>query len=207
MTCWIYLVRHGATANNLARPPVLQGRRLDADLADEGRRQAERTAAVLAPLAVDAVLSGPLRRARQTAEILAAPHGLSVRIVEELLEVDVGRWEGLAWDVILREHPDAHQAFMDDAGAHGYLGGETLQDVQDRVVPLFERLAEEHPDRRLVVVGHNIVNRCLLAHLLGIPVRDYRRIPQDNCGVNVLRRRDGRMKLVTVNAVLHHDGT
>jgi broad specificity phosphatase PhoE len=204
-TCWIYLIRHGATEHNLARPPRLQGRKIDDPLAGEGRRQAQRTAALLAGAALDAIFSSPLLRARQTAEAIALLHGLSIETVDDLVEVDVGLWEGMAWDRIEREHPKASRQFLADPAVHGYLGGENFQHVRDRVVPAMDRLMENQLGRTVAVVAHNVVNRCYLAHLLGIPMAHYRRITQDNCGVNLLRYRDGAAKLVTLNAVFHLD--
>lgn len=204
-TCWCYLIRHGATAHNLAQPSRLQGRRLDDPLCADGRRQAEQTAALLARAGLGAVYTSPLVRARQTAELVAAPHGLSAEPVEDLIEVDVGDWEGLTWDEIERDWPEAARAFLADAGLHGYLGGEDLRDVRDRVVPAMGRLAGENLGRSIAVVAHNVVNRCFLTHVLGIPVSQYRLITQDNCGVSLLRFWEGKTKIVTMNAVFHLD--
>ena len=201
--CRLYLIRHGATINNLARPPRLQGRRHDIELSAEGRQQARQTARLLASLPLDAVYSSPLLRARQTAECIAELHGMDVRVADALIEVDVGDWEGRAWDEIAHTDAEEYEAFMADAGRYPYKGGENLQSVQDRVVPAIERLMDAHGGRSIAVVAHNMVNRCCLAHWLGIGVSQYRAIPQDNCGVNVLRWRNGRTKLVTINAVFH----
>ena len=69
----LYLLRHGATEANLAHPPRLQGRRLDPPLAKLGVRQAEATRDFLAIRPIDHCYSSPLRRAMQTASIVAAP--------------------------------------------------------------------------------------------------------------------------------------
>jgi len=198
-----YLVRHGATENNEQDPPVLQGQRLDASLSATGRNQAERTAEFLAGRPVRAVYSSPMQRAAQTAEAIAGRHGLPVEVVDDLIEVDVGEWEGLNWDEIRRGDPEAYEAFMSDASAHGYLGGECLREVFDRTAPALDALLHQNVGRHVVVVAHNIVNRAYLARLLGMPLAQYRSIPQDNCGLNMLRFRQGKIKAVTVNAVFH----
>ena len=202
-TCWLYLVRHGATANNRARPPRLQGRRTDPELSDEGQRQARATGRLLDQAHIDAVYSSPLLRARQTAQAVAGPHGLSVDVVEDLVEVDVGQWDGRSWEEIEQTDPEAYRLFMADASVHPYLGGENMSVIQDRVVPAFERLMAESRGRVIVAVGHNVVNRVYLSHLLHVPLARYRRVPQDNCGVNLLHFRNGRVKAVTINAVGH----
>jgi len=202
-TCWLYLVRHGATDNNRANPPRLQGRRTDPPLSVEGREQARQTGTFLAARPLDAVYSSPLLRARQTAEAIAEARGLSVQIVEEFVEVDVGAWEGRSWEEIQQTDPQAYEAFMADATKNPYLGGETLQTVLDRALPAFQRLAAGNLGRQVAVVAHNVVNRAYLAHLMGVPVARYRSIPQDNCGLNLLRYRKDRVKVVTINGCFH----
>jgi broad specificity phosphatase PhoE len=202
----MYLVRHGATENNVAHPPRLQGCRSDPPLSDAGRRQAESTAELLARYEVAAVYASPLLRSRQTAEIMAAPHRLEVRQCDAILEVDVGDWEGRSWDDIQQSDPEAYRRFMDDPGRHPYAGGESFTQVQQRVVPGFEQLLAAHVGQQIVVAGHNIVNRTYLAFLLGIPVSRARVISQHNCGVNVVRYRQGKMELRVCNSGFHLDG-
>ncbi len=206
-TCWCYLVRHGETANNRARPSRLQGRRTDPDLSDEGRQQAVETGQLLADKPVVAVYSSPLLRARRTARAIARSHDVAVDIVDDLIEVDVGLWEGRPWDEIEQIDPEAYRLFVADASVHPYLGGENLTTIQDRVVPALNRLMAENLGRTIVVVAHNCVNRSYLAQLLNVPLRKYRSIPQDNCGVNLLRHRNGKVKLITLNTIAHLDAS
>ncbi len=202
-TCWLYLIRHGATANNCARPPRLQGHKVNLGLSAEGVEQARRTGLLLADRHIDAVYTSPLLRASETAKAVAAPHGLKVEPVEELIEVDVGRWEGMSWDEIKRTHLEAYRLFAADAAVNGYLGGENLSEVRARVTPAFDRLMAGNTGRTIVAVAHNIVNRAYIAHLLEMPLGNYRAIPQDNCGVNLIRYRNGDAKAITINAVGH----
>src|ERR1700732_4521643 len=102
MKTTMYLLRHGATEANLARPARLQGRRHDPALARLGIRQAEATRDFLAIRPIDYCYCSPLLRAVQTAAIVAAPHGLSPKPLEALTECDVGRWEGLDWQAVRR---------------------------------------------------------------------------------------------------------
>jgi broad specificity phosphatase PhoE len=64
---------------------------------------------------------------------------------------------------------------------------------------------EQNLGRVIVVVAHNVVNRAYLAQLMGMPVARYRSIPQDNCGLTLIRYRKGRAKAVTINGVFHLD--
>ncbi|HID24012.1 MAG TPA: histidine phosphatase family protein, partial [Planctomycetaceae bacterium] len=110
----LFLVRHGATDENVAQPYRLQGQRVDPPLNELGRRQAERTAELLRDRPIRHAFSSPLRRAVETATIIVAAHGLEVSRVEELIECDVGRWEGLSWAEVRRRDPEAFGRFMAD---------------------------------------------------------------------------------------------
>jgi broad specificity phosphatase PhoE len=202
----MYLLRHGATLNNTARPPRLQGRGLDDGLSPLGQWQAERTATLLARHPIAAVYSSPLQRARETAACVADAHRLPVDVVDDITEVDVGLWEGRTWESIRASDAEAYQRFVDDPERHGYAGGESLRQVQDRVVPAVVALLRGNVGRHVVVVAHNVVNRMLWAHLLGLPLTAGRTLSQENCAVSVVRWRNEQMKLLTMNSFLHlHD--
>lgn len=201
--CVLILVRHGATANNLADPPILQGRSADCELSETGRMQARSAATQLKNRPIASVFSSPLLRAVQTAEIIAQPHRLTVNQVSQLIEVDVGQWENRSWVHIAVEEPGPYERFMSNPAEHGYLGGESFNDVYDRVAPAIVNLMESNLGRTIVVVAHNIVNRVFLANTLGIPLSRARDISQENCGMNVLKYDNGKTKLKTLNATFH----
>jgi broad specificity phosphatase PhoE len=196
-------MRHGATANNVAVPALLQGRRSDLPLSIEGRRQAEETSQFLAGYPLQNVYATPLLRARQTAELIAAPHGLPIEIVAALTEVDVGQWEGRCWEEIADSEPDEYRRFMADQATQPYRGGESLQQVQTRVLPALSQLTQRHTGQLVLIVAHNVVNRVTLAPLLGVPLSSARGIQQHNCGINVLEYRQGKPRLLMVNSVWH----
>jgi broad specificity phosphatase PhoE len=202
-TCLAILIRHGATGNNLLNPPRLQGQRSNEGLSATGMTQAEVTARLLAPRPIAACYSSPLLRARQTCEIIARQHTLAVTEVQELIECDVGDWENHTWPEIQRDEPEAYRQFTENPSVFGYRGGENLQQVQDRAMPVIEKLMTRHLGEAIVVVSHNVVNRVVIGHLLGIPMPLRRHIPQDNCAVNVLRSRGGLIRPVSINAVFH----
>ncbi len=125
----LYLIRHGATEANLARPARIQGRRHNPPLTRLGVRQAEATRDFLAIRPIDHCYCSPLLRAVQTAAIVAGPHGLSPQPLEALTECNVGRWEGLDWQTIRSLDPAGFQSFHANPAAFGYPGGESFRDV------------------------------------------------------------------------------
>ena len=86
---------------------------------------------------------------------------------------------------------------------HGYAGGENLSQVLDRVREVFDEILANHVGRCVAVVGHNVVNRAWLAHMLGMPLAKARRMMQDNCCINVIRYRAGEAVVWTLNSTFH----
>jgi len=205
-TTYLVLIRHGATEANAARPYRLQGYRTDLPLFDLGRRQAREVGRFLATCPLKRVLTSPLRRAVETAEHVARSHGLRVEPWPDVIECDVGRWDGMTWERIEREDPEAYRLFMADPATAGYPEGESYRDVQQRVAPAFEGLLRESAGTSVAVVSHNVVNRAYLAGLLGVPISEARRIPQNNGGISLIRRTPAGTKVLTVNSILHLEG-
>src|SRR5205807_8107400 len=126
---YLYLLRHAATEANLARPARLQGRRQNPPLAPISIRQAEATRDFLAQRSIQHCYTSPMLRAVETAELVAAPHGLSAQPLEALTECDIGRWEGMDWQSIRYLDAEAYHKFMSNPALHGYPSGETFADV------------------------------------------------------------------------------
>jgi broad specificity phosphatase PhoE len=202
-SCVTFLVRHGATDNNLAHPPVLQGCGTDLGLSEAGRHQAMCVGRWLSQCALSAVYSSALRRAVQTAEHIAEPHELLVQRVEALHEVDVGRWEGRSWEEIERTEPERHRLFLENAVEHGYPDGENMSQLLERVRPVIEQLMRRHLGQSIAIVGHNVTHRIFVADVLGVPLNLARRISHDNGGVSILRCQANTIRLLTLNANFH----
>jgi broad specificity phosphatase PhoE len=199
----LYLVRHGATEANLARPARLQGRRHDPPLAGPGVRQAEATRDCLAGHRLDHCYCSPLLRAVQTAAIVAAPHGLSPCPLDELTECDVGRWEGLDWQTIRSRDADGYRRFHANPGVFGYPGGESFRDVHRRAAPALNALLRQHAGQSVLVVAHHVVNRTYLAGLLGLGPEQARQVTLDNCGISVVVHDNAATTVRTLNATFH----
>lgn len=201
---WLYVVRHGATEANERVPYILQGNAMDAGLSPTGERQARLLADFLLQFPIRSVYSSTMLRARQTAQMIATGLSVESAAIPDLHECNVGAWEGLDWNSIRQQYPEAHRKFTENPGENPYLGGESYGDVLRRAKPVIERLAEEHRGESIAVVAHNVVNRALLADLLGVDLRLAPKIPQANCCLNLIRRRaTTRLELMTLNSVFH----
>lgn len=199
----VILLRHGATANNEAHPPRLQGRRADPPLSAAGESQALACARCLAGVPLAAIYASPLVRARTTAEPTARQAGLEVRTVAALIEVDIGDCEGRTWEEMDRLAPEATRRFLADPAGHPYPGGESMTEVRERALPAVREIAARHPGGIVLIAAHNVVNRALLATALDLPLTFARRLPQHNGGLNLLRVRGGALKLLTLNSIAH----
>jgi broad specificity phosphatase PhoE len=199
----VYLVRHGATAANREVPYRLLGRTLDLSLDDEGRDQARRAAAILESLPITAVYCSPLLRARETANAIASVLDLVPISFADLIEADLGLWEGLTWDAARKANPEQYEAFHAHPGTVPYPGGESFLDAQHRLTNAIESLVSGHHGEHIAIVSHNVTNRAYLAGLLGIPIDLARSIRQANCGINVIRYEGGKPQVETLNSRFH----
>ena len=188
----ILLVRHGETDWN--RDRRIQGQS-DPPLNDVGRGQARELARTLAGEHVDAVYASDLRRAQETAEILAAQLGLPVVIDRELRELHFGRWEGQTVDELEALHPDAFSRWV-NGGEAVWDGGETHHAMAERVRSAVRRLAASHAGGRILLVAHGGPVRVLLMDAEGLDYpqarREFKRI--GNCDMSEIAVEDGTVR-------------
>ena len=168
---YVLLVRHGATEANEQRPYILQGDAIDLNLSENGRKQAEAVGNFLANYPLAAIHASTMKRAIETAEHIAGHHSLEVQTHAELKEADVGEWEGMDWGSIMEKHPEEHAKFFANPAENPYLGGESYNDVHKRASAKLNDLIEQHRGEAIAVIAHNVVNRALLAPILGVDMQ------------------------------------
>jgi ribonuclease H / adenosylcobalamin/alpha-ribazole phosphatase len=159
------LLRHGQTPLSVDRR--FSGVGSDPELTDVGREQAQVAGKRLAEQEFDAVITSPLRRARETAEI--AGGGREVVVDEGLRETDFGEWEGLTFAEVGRKWPDALAAWLADP-AIAPPGGESFVDTDRRVGQALDGLREGYPGARLLVVSHVTPIKLLVRRALEAPM-------------------------------------
>ena len=188
----ILLARHGETDWN--RDLRFQGH-ADPPLNAAGREQARALAEALAAERVDAVYTSPLRRAAETAEIVAARHGLPVTAVEALREVDVGSWQGFTWADLERRDPEHFRRWLLEQ-EQGWEDGETYEEMGRRVVPALLALAARHDSAAILAVTHGGPIRAAIAAAEGISHAEARRRGPaiGNCFVAGFAAEDGLLR-------------
>ncbi|MGH7986193.1 MAG: histidine phosphatase family protein [Candidatus Binataceae bacterium] len=161
----LIMVRHGESEGNRDRRFTLSP---EVPITELGRRQAYDAAAVIARrFHPRLILSSPFRRARQTSDIIAESLKLPIEVVHDLHERDLGRLKGESYDALreaVRQDPvyDPHQGWLWKPE-----GGESYEDVRQRVVAVIEQIRTRYPDDELVVVSHGGVMLSMWAHVIG----------------------------------------
>ncbi len=196
----VYFLRHGETPMN-ADGNRYSGR-TDVGLTEKGIFQAEQVSAQLENIAIEAVYSSPLQRAYRTAGI--ATGNREVVKDDRLIEVDFGLWEGKTREEFIADDAGVWDAWCTDPGiSRAGRTGETAGEVVKRVDSFFEEVLKRHHNKTIVVVAHNGVNRLYLAYKLGMPLKDYRKIVQENSSITMFTLDiEGEISLKLLNSKL-----
>lgn len=192
----IYLVRHGQTDWNRQR--WIQGQQ-DVDINEQGILQAEKLAETLREVPLEIAFCSPLLRTRHTAEILLKYHDIPLKYDGRLKEIYLGKWEGKPYVEVMAEetnpvcqyfrHPENYRPQEDmESLEQLYQRGEEF--VSEALFPL------EHRYETVLVVAHGGLIRAILTPLMGYSVRDYWKLPLDNCATMILECRESKLTIL-----------
>jgi len=197
----LLLLRHGETP--LTAEKRFSGRG-DPELSERGVAQARAAAARLSSYGdIAAVVSSPLRRAMQTASIVADSLGVNVVVDEGLVETDFGAWEGLTFAEVRARFPAEMQAWLDNP-AVGPPGGESFTATFARVGAARERLLASYPGLRVVVASHVTPIKAIVREALGAPAQALYRMHLDPASLTTVEwYADGPAVLTGLNDVSH----
>lgn len=196
----IVLVRHGETDWN--REQLFRGR-ANVELNANGREQAALLAERLKGLEITAVYSSPLRRALETARIIAAPHSLEVGVAEGLIDIDYGRWQGLPRQQVIEEYPELYRRWQEEPHRVRFPEGEGLEDVRERALAELKKILRAYPQGRVILVAHRVVNKILICAMLELDNSHFWRVRQDTCAFTTFEYRDGEFILTGHNDAHH----
>jgi probable phosphoglycerate mutase len=200
VTTVTHLLRHGQTEHTPERR--FSGRN-DLPLSRSGRAEAEAAAHRARSLGIEVVLASPLRRTRETAEIVAAALGRPVTFDDDLVELDFGELEGLTFEEARSRHPLAARRFLDDVTVAAPKG-ESIADVSARVARARRRILDRHGGRTVLVVSHVTPIKLLLAAGLGAADEVVHRVFLEAASLSsVAWSSDGRTSVRLVNDTSH----
>lgn len=173
------LIRHGQTDWNL------EGRyqgQSDVGLNEAGRAQARSLARQLQGQSFAAIYSSDLKRAKETAEIIAALHHLPVTVEPRLREINQGEWEGQLVDAIKARYAELWRQRNVDPASVRPPGGETVGEVAKRMYAALDHIARLHPNAAVLIASHGLALATVLCKTRGIPVGQAYEVIPENAG-------------------------
>jgi probable phosphoglycerate mutase len=173
----------------------------DIDLTPRGHDQAAQLADWAQTAGLSAIYASTLSRAQVTAAASATTTGMGVRVDERLRELDFGEGEGMTSAEMEQQFPKALAHFRADPAIHHLPGGEDPFKAADRFVTCLRDIAQQHPDGRVLVVAHTTAIRLALCQMIGIPLREYRRVfpAIRNCSLTELSFKDDYVSVLEFN--------
>ena len=190
-----YLVRH-AEKNGT---DVLAGRTPNVLLSARGRQQAAQLPTLIGSVPITRVISSPIDRARETAAPLAAAYSASVEVADDVTEMELGQWTG-ATPAALAGSVEWERFNRCRSGTRAP-GGESMLEVQTRVVTALLRWRDESPDAHVIVVSHAEPIRAALLHFLGMPLDHFWRLEISLASVSTLELSADCARLTRLNQV------
>jgi probable phosphoglycerate mutase len=177
----LVLVRHAVTAQT---GPLLSGRKPGIDLSEEGRRQAEATATRLAPpVRIDAIYASPIERTQQTAAAIAAKHDLPVITLDGVIEAEYGDWTGGTIAELAKT--DLWKVVQAAPSRARFPNGESIAEMQARMVAALDGVIAAHPGEHVVVVSHADPIKAAIAHYTGMHLDLFQRVVVSPASVTV----------------------
>ena len=197
MTTTFLLVRHAAHDNVGG---FLAGRKPGVHLGTAGRGQAARLGERLARETLDGLYASPRERTQETAQAIAAGRDLAIGTEPDLDEIDFGHWSG-------RDFPDLNtdplwRQWNTVRSVARTPGGETMLDVQTRVLGLMERLGRAYAERSVALVTHADVIKAAVSYHLGLPIDAWSRFEVSPASLTTLVVGDWGAKLLGLNEVV-----
>lgn len=197
----IILIRHGESMGN--RKKVFLGH-TDWDLTEKGYKQAELTAKYIDKYNIDVIYASDLKRAYNTAAAVAKRRGMEIIKTKEFREIYAGEWEGREYKDINENYPKDRYIWDNDIGNARCTGGESVRELQERVVREFNRIANLHKGKTVLIGTHATPIRVLKCFLLGKDIKYTKEIPWSvNASVTVV---DAESKRIILDGYSEHLG-
>jgi probable phosphomutase (TIGR03848 family) len=192
----LLLIRHGE--NEFVKTGKMAGRMPGVHLNERGRQQAEELAAALSDVQLKAVYASSLERAVETAEPIAAGHKLEIQLCPDLMDTNIGKWQGRTLKQLrrLKKWKIVQQA----PSRFTFPEGESFLQNQMRIVSTLDEIAASHKPKDIVaVVFHADPIKLAVAHYLGMPLDHFQRLGCDTGSVTVLYVSEMGAHLVKLN--------
>jgi broad specificity phosphatase PhoE len=194
----LHLIRHGESVYNAEGR--IQGH-ADIPLSELGCRQAEAAAEALARQPMEAIFASPLRRAAQTAEIIAKRLGLPVQFDDRLKEIDVGIFQGKLHSELERLYPQEIARWRSEDMDYAVPGGESRRQILQRGRSAFESILAEGREN-VAIISHGRILMTTIKSLLGMPLTKPP-FSLQNGSITTLSYNEGNFELISLDSVEH----
>jgi probable phosphoglycerate mutase len=197
MTTTFFLVRHAAHDRV---GTVLCGRRPGVNLGSVGKAQAERLAQRFASENVTCIRTSPLERALKTAQPIASHFEQPLHVCDAINEINFGRWSGMSFEALSRD--PRWSSWNSSRSTSRPPGGETMLEVQGRIVGAMEQLRGLYAEQSVILVSHSDVIKAALLYYLGMPIDAYGRLEVGPASISTLVVGDWGSKVLRLNEVV-----
>ncbi len=193
----LLLIRHGE--NDFVKTGKMAGRIPGVHLNEKGQKQAQALGEALAEVPIKAVYSSPLERAMETAQPVAESHKLTILQEPDLMDTDIGQWQGRSWKVL--SLTKSWKIVQNAPSRFRFPDGESFPEAQMRVVNVLERIVQKHnkPKDIIAVVFHADPIKLAVSHFLGLPLDHFQRLGCDTGSLTALHAGEAGAHLVKLN--------
>ena len=199
----IILVRHGRTPWN--KDKIFRGT-YDIPHDEVGQEEARLTGEWLKGETIHAAYCSPLSRARDTAEAIARHHGLQVRDLPGLIDLNYGDWQGMPLAEVKVKYADLYRQWESAPHTVRFPNGETLEEVRDRTLAAVNEVLERHRNEIVLLAAHRVVNKVLISAFIGLDNSHFWRIGQDTTAINRFQWTGSTWNILLVNDTCHLRG-
>lgn len=180
----VYITRHGETEWNKAMR--FQGNK-NSELTEKGLRGAGMLSERMEDIEIDCIAASPLKRAYQTAEIIKGDKNIDIVKYDGLKEINLGDFEGMTYKEIEVSHGEQLKNIEENPLGNCYPNGESMYEFYDRVVKTFDSIIEEYKGRKILIVAHGGVVKCIECYYRKKPIhKDWMGSVVSNCSLTCI---------------------
>lgn len=200
----VFLVRHGQSEANVHG--IFAGR-TDLELSDLGRCQAEAVGKYLCDKGIDTIYSSPLKRAMSTAKPLSDLISKPVIPCDGIIEIYAGHWEALKFSDLQEKFSESYGLWLSDIGNSVCDGGESMMQVQERMIKTIRELCEKEDGKTIALFAHAGCFRAFLCHCLNMTKDQMKDLAWvSNASVTTLEYENNEFKVTDLDYTDHLDG-
>jgi len=198
----LILVRHGESIAN--KKGIFQGQTYDTGLTARGQKQALFLARLLIKIGATKIIASHLKRARETAEIIARQLSLSVTIDDSIIEISHGRWESHTNEWVKSNYGDLLKLWRREPTRVQMPDGENLKQICKRVKSFLENVVKEYEGKTVIVVGHDLIMKVMIAIIIGLSLDNIWKFRVDNGSLTILELdQTARGRIIVLNQISH----